>query len=60
MTKQLYAVFDTNVLVSALVLARQEFLPDAQRVFALGYANEVQLMVSALSFVYTVYLAQTL
>ena len=39
------AYIDTNILVD-LVLARQEFLPDAQRVFALGYAGEVQLMVS--------------
>ena len=46
---------DTNILVD-LVLSRQEFLPDAQRVFALGYADEAQLMVSALSFINTVYL----
>ena len=32
------AYIDTNILVD-LVLARQEFLPDAQRVFALGYAG---------------------
>jgi predicted nucleic acid-binding protein len=51
------AYIDTNILVD-LVLSRQEFLPDAQRVFALGYAGEVQLMVSALSFVNTVYLAR--
>ena len=51
------AYIDTNILVD-LVLARQEFLPDAQRVFALGYAGEVQLTVSALSFVNTVYLAR--
>lgn len=42
------AYIDTNILVD-LVLSRQEFLPDAQRVFALGYAGEAQLMVSALS-----------
>ena len=48
---------DTNILVD-LVLSRQEFLPDAQRIFALGYAGEVQLMVSALSFVNTVYLGR--
>ena len=48
------AYIDTNILVD-LVLARQEFLPDAQRVFALGYAGEVQLIVSALSFVNTMY-----
>lgn len=51
------AYIDTNILVD-LVLSRQEFLPDAQRVFALGYAGDVQLMVSALSFVNTVYLAR--
>ena len=51
------AYIDTNILVD-LVLSRQDFLPDAQRVFALGYAGEVQLIVSALSFVNTVYLAQ--
>ena len=51
------AYIDTNILVD-LVLGRQEFLPDAQRVFALGYAGEAQLMVSALSFVNTVYLGR--
>ena len=51
------AYIDTNILVD-LVLGRQEFLPDAQRIFALGYADEAQLMVSALSFVNTVYLAR--
>ena len=51
------AYIDTNILVD-LVLSRQEFLPDAQRIFALGYAEESQLMVSALSFVNTVYLGK--
>lgn len=51
------AYVDTNILVD-LVLARQEFLPNAQRVFALGYAGEVQLVVSALSFVNTIYLGR--
>lgn len=51
------AYIDTNILVD-LVLSRQEFLPDAQRVFALGYAGEAQLMVSALSFINTVYLGK--
>lgn len=51
------AYIDTNILVD-LVLARQEFLSDAQRVFSLGYADEAQLMVSALSFVNTVYLSK--
>lgn len=51
------AYIDTNILVD-LVLSRQEFLPDAQRVFALGYAGEAQLTVSALSFINTVYLGR--
>ncbi len=51
------AYVDTNILVD-LVLARQEFLFDAQRVFAVGYADDAQIMVSALSFVNTVYLAR--
>ena len=42
------AYIDTNILVD-LVFARAKFLQDAQRIFALGYANEVQLVVSALS-----------
>lgn len=51
------AYIDTNILVD-LVLSRQEFLADAQRVFAIGYAGEAQLVVSALSFVNTVYLGR--
>lgn len=51
------AYVDTNILVD-LVLAREDFLSDAQQVFALGYDGEVQLMVSALSFVNTVYLGK--
>ena len=51
------AYVDTNILVD-LVLSRQEFLPNAQRVFALGYAGEAQLVVSALSFVNAVYLGR--
>ena len=51
------AYVDTNILVD-LVLSRQEFLPDAQRVFAIGYAGEAQLVVSGLSFVNTVYLGR--
>ena len=51
------AYVDTNILVD-LVLSRQDFLPDAQRVFAIGYAGEAQLVVSALSFVNTVYLGR--
>ena len=42
------AYIDTNILVD-LFFAREKFLQDAQRIFALGYANEVQLVVSALS-----------
>lgn len=53
------AYVDTNILVD-LVLSRQEFLPNAQRVFAIGYAGEAQLVVSALSFVNTVYLVSAI
>ncbi|MBR5642996.1 MAG: PIN domain-containing protein [Salinivirgaceae bacterium] len=48
---------DTNILVD-LVLSRDEFLPEAQRLFALGYAGDAQLMVSALSFINTVYIGK--
>ncbi len=41
------AYVDTNILVD-LVLSRQEFLLDAQRVFALGYSGEVRLLVKRL------------
>jgi predicted nucleic acid-binding protein len=51
------AYIDTNILVD-LVLSRDEFLPDAQRLFALGYAGDAQLMVSALSFINTVYIGK--
>ena len=51
------AYIDTNILVD-LVLSRDEFLPEAQQIFALGYLGEIELTVSALSFVTTVYLAE--
>ena len=51
------AYIDTNILVD-LVLAREEWLEEAQNIFALGYAGKVQLIISALSFVNTVYLAK--
>lgn len=51
------AYLDTNILVD-LVLSREDFLDDAQRIFAFGYAGDVQLMVSALSFVNTIYLGK--
>ena len=51
------AYVDTNILVD-LVLAREEFLSQAQSIFALGYCGEVQLVVSALSFVNTIYLGK--
>ena len=51
------AYIDTNILVD-LVLARQEFLLNAQRIFALGYAGEVQLVISAQSFLNTIYLGR--
>ncbi len=51
------AYIDTNILVD-LVLAREKWLADAQQVFALGYSGDVDLVVSALSFVNTVYLGK--
>lgn len=48
---------DTNILVD-LVCARENFLEDAQRLFALGYIGRIQLVVSALSFVNTVYIGR--
>ena len=51
------AYVDTNVLVD-LVLARKDFLSSAQRVFTLGYAREVSLVISSLSFVNTMFLAK--
>ena len=51
------AYLDTNILVD-LVLSREEWLADAQHIFALGYVGDIQLVVSALSFVNTVYLAK--
>ena len=50
------AYVDTNILVD-LILSRKQFLENAQRVFALGYTGDITLVVSALSFVNTVYLA---
>ena len=51
------AYVDTNILVD-LILSREDFLPDAQQIFALGYIGEIELTLSALSFVTTVYLAE--
>mgnify|MGYP002625123823 CR=1 FL=1 len=51
------AYIDTDVLID-LVLARQEFLDDAQHVFALGYAGIISLTISPLSVVNTIYLSK--
>ena len=51
------AYIDTNILVD-LVLSRENWLSDAQEIFAVGYAGKVQLIVSALSFVNTIYIAR--
>jgi predicted nucleic acid-binding protein len=48
---------DTNILID-LVLSREQWLVDARHIFALGYAGEVLLVVSALSFVNTVYIGK--
>ena len=48
---------DTNILVD-LVCSREEFLPDAQMLFSLGYAGKIRLALSALSFVNTVYIGR--
>ena len=48
---------DTNILVD-LICSREEFLADAQDLFALGYAGKIQLSLSALSFVNTIYISR--
>ena len=48
---------DTNILVD-LVCSREEFLADAQYLFALGYAGKIQLSLSSLSFVNTIYISR--
>lgn len=48
---------DTNILID-LVCSREEFLADAQYLFSCGYAGKIQLVISALSFVNTVYIGR--
>lgn len=48
---------DTNILID-LVCSREEYLPEAQLLFSLGYARKVHLVLSALSFVNTVYISR--
>lgn len=48
---------DTNILID-LVCNREDFLDKAQKIFALGYARKIRLVVSALSFVNAVYIAR--
>ena len=51
------AYSDTNILID-LVCSRGEFLSDAQSLFSLGYAGKIQLVLSALSFVNTIYISR--
>ena len=51
------AYADTNILID-LVCSRGEFLSDAQSLFSLGYAGKIQLVLSALSFVNTIYISR--
>lgn len=48
---------DTNILID-LVCSREEYLTEAQLLFSLGYARKVHLVLSALSFVNTVYISR--
>lgn len=48
---------DTNILID-LVCCREEFLADAQYLFTLGYMKKIQVSLSALSFVNTVYISR--
>ena len=48
---------DTNILID-LVCSREEYLADAQRLFSLGYAGKIRLVLSALSYVNTVYIGR--
>ena len=51
------AYADTNILID-LVCSRGEFLSDAQSLFSLGYVGKIQLVLSALSFVNTIYISR--
>lgn len=47
---------DTNILID-FVCGRENFVEDAERLFALGCVDDVQLMTSSLSYVTTMYVA---
>ena len=51
------AYVDTNILID-LVCAREPFFNDAKSLFALGYRDDVDLSISALSFVNTMYIGR--
>ena len=48
---------DTNLLID-LICSREPFVEKAQLIFALGYSGKVSLLISALSFVNTIYVAR--
>lgn len=48
------AFLDTNILID-LICSREPFIEKAQLIFALGYSGKVNLLISALSFVNTIY-----
>lgn len=48
---------DTNILID-LVCSREEFLADAQYLFSCGHTGKIRLVLSALSFVNTVYISR--
>lgn len=48
---------DTNILID-LLCSRDEFLSDAQLLFGMGYDGKIRLVLSALSFVNTVYIGR--
>ena len=47
---------DTNILID-FVCSRENFVDDAERLFALGCVEDMQLMTSALSYVTAMYVA---
>ncbi len=48
---------DTNVLID-YVCVRDEFYEDAKRLFALGYMNKLNLSISSLSIINTMYVGR--
>ena len=48
---------DTNILID-LVCEREPFVEDARKLFAMGYTGQLQLVVSALSIVNTIYVGR--